>query len=155
MSDVELYFNEEGLLLPQTEPYYLNIEQIEAVFGYQNHDRRNIFECFSRGVTNLFESGVKRVILGGSFISKKEIPGDADIAWWYSEQIDWKILDPVFQVKERGPARGKYCLDQKIDGIQELDYEYSHEYFLRYNTRMPEAYQSVGIIKICFGDDES
>ncbi len=96
----------------------------------------------------MFSAGIERIILGGSFISSKEDPSDADIAWWFNPKINWETLDAVFQVADRRPAIGKYLMDQKIDGVQEVDYLRSHERFLRSNRRVPAEFQEVGIVQI-------
>ncbi len=147
-----LQFSRYGLLLPIDSPYLLTLADIEAQFGQLTHARRNVFEGLQRGVNNLFDAGVERVALGGSFISTKREPADADIAWWYSPDIDWQRLDPVFQSSERRGARGKYLLDQKVDGLEDVPYEWSHEFFLRFNHRMPLGHQSVGIVLIVTGE---
>lgn len=144
----ELLFSRYGLLLPQEEPYDMDLNTIRHHFGRANHARRNVFDGLAAGVDNMFSSGVKRICIGGSFISRKREPRDVDLTWWYDPDIDWSRLDPVFQVPTRRAARAKYLIDQKIDGVWDLPYEQSHEYFLRNNTRMPEGYQAVGIVRI-------
>lgn len=141
-------FSEYGLLAPREEPYPMALAQIKTHFGHQNHARRNIFDGLRRGVDNLMAAGVQRIALGGSFISRKENPSDADIAWWYHPDIDWQQLDPVFQSEDRRAALGKYLLDQQVDGIQDVGYKLSHEFFLRSNNRMPFGHQQVGIVHI-------
>lgn len=142
------YFSSFGLLLPQEEPYEMTLPEIEACFGTANHARRSIFEGLVRAVENLAQAGVTRIVLGGSFISQKPEPGDADIAWWYNEQIRWDLIDPVFLSTERRQARGKYGIDHKLDGVKDAPYEDSFEAFLRTNARMPFGYQDVGIVLI-------
>lgn len=144
----ELLFSRYGLLLPRNEPYEMDLNAIRHHFGRGNHARRNVFEGLAAGVDNMFSSGVKRIVIGGSFISRKREPRDVDLAWWYEPDIDWTHLDWVFQVPYRRAARAKYLMDQKIDGVFDLPYEASHEYFLRRNTRMPEDYQDVGLVRI-------
>ncbi|MGQ9427579.1 DUF6932 family protein [Gilvimarinus sp. F26214L] len=143
----ELLFSRYGTLLPRNEPYELDLSEIRYAFGRGNHARRNVFEGLAAGVDNMFASGVKRIILGGSFISRKREPRDVDVAWWYDPAINWSVLDPVFQLPERRAARAKFLMDQKIDGVLEVPYEQSHEYFLRWNTRLPED-QEVGIVRV-------
>ena len=148
MSLCDSNFNSFGLLLPRSEPYEMTLSDIESYFGTVNHTRRNIFAGLVGAVQNLSQAGVTRIVLGGSFISKKPEPGDADIAWWYNENIEWDQIDPVFLSLERRPARGKYCVDHKLDGVKDIAYEDSFEAFLRTNTRMPFGYQDVGIVLI-------
>ena len=148
MDSQSLPFSRYGLLLPEQSPYRMTLSEIEAAFGRSTHARRNIFDGFARGVSNLMEAGVERIVVGGSFVSQKREPGDADIAWWFNPDIDWQKLDPVFQVPERRAARGKFLLDQRIDGIEEVPYEWSHEAFLRTNNRMPVGHQAVGIVQV-------
>jgi hypothetical protein len=142
------HYSEYGLLAPREEAYPMTLVQIKALFGNQNHARRNIFDGLNRGVKNLLRSGVDRIVLGGSYISQKEQPSDADIAWWYNPDIDWKKLDAVFQSQDRRAALGKYLLDQKVDGIEDVPYRFSHEYLLRSNHRVPPPFQQVGIVQI-------
>lgn len=148
MSHDILKFSKVGLLLPSDEPYMLSLAEIKQAFGLSNHDRRNVFSGLSNGVINLFDAGVRRIIIGGSFISLKQRPADADIAWWYNADIDWSKVDPVFQSEEKRAARGKFLIDHKVDGVIDVPYRDTHECFLRQNLRMPTAYQSVGIILI-------
>ncbi|MCW8194500.1 hypothetical protein F6455_06850 [Proteobacteria bacterium 005FR1] len=145
----ELIFSRYGFLLPRDEPYRLILTDIHHHFGRGNHARRNVFAGLAAGVDNLFASGVKRIVIGGSFISRKREPRDVDLAWWYEPEIDWHSLDEVFQLPYRRAARAKYLIDQKIDGVAEVPYEQSHEYSLRRNTRMPEGFQEVGIVRVC------
>lgn len=144
----ELQFSPYGLLLPRKDPDELSITTIAQQFGLANHDRRNVSEGLAAAVDNLFASGVRRIVLGGSFVSRKQKPRDADIAWWYEPDIDWLALDEVFQLPTRRAAKAKFMVDQKIDGVRDLPYEHSHEYFLRCNTRMPAGFQEVGIVRI-------
>lgn len=144
--NLEEQFSEYGLLLPRKDPYAMTLSQIRDHFGKRNHARRNVFDGLGRGVQNLMAAGVTRIVLGGSFISQKDNPADADIAWWYNPDIDWAVLDQVFQSPDRRQALGKY-LDQAVDGIQDVDYTHSHEYFLRANRRMPFGHQRVGIVQ--------
>lgn len=143
-----LPFSSEGLLLPQSGPYELTLTEIERHFGWGGHARRNLLDGLKAATTNLMAGGVTRIILGGSFVSRKIDPRDVDMAWWFNPDIDWAVIDPVFQVAERRAARGKYCVDQVIDGVREQPYEQSHEYFLRFNKRMPAGYQKVGIVRV-------
>lgn len=144
----DLNFSRYGLLLPRNKHYDMDLSAIQQQFGLTNHTRRNIFSGLAAGVENLFESGVKRITLGGSFISRTREPRDADIAWWYEPEIDWSILDEVFQLPYRRATRAKFLLDQKVDGLRDIPYKETHEYFLRCNTRMPVGFQDVGIIRI-------
>lgn len=150
---MDLEFSRYGLLLPRAAPYTMSLAEIELQFGRANHARRNIFDGLACGAENLAAAGVERLVIGGSFISRKTQPGDVDMAWWYNADIDWKLVDPVFQSTSRGMALGKYLIDQKLDGLQDLPYEYSHESFLRTNTRVPLGFQRVGIIQIVFGGE--
>ena|GEM_PF-6562538 len=126
----------------------MSLAEIESCFGSVNHARRNVFQGLVSAVDNLAAAGVDRIVLGGSFISQKQSPEDADIAWWYNASIEWDLVDPVFLSTERRQARGKYLIDHKIDGVEECEYKDSHEAFLRTNTRMPMGYQDVGIVLI-------
>jgi Family of unknown function (DUF6932) len=145
---MSLEFSEYGYLVPVEDAYPMTLAQIKTTFGSKNHARRNIFDGLNRGVKNLVKFGVERIVLGGSFVSHKEHPSDADIAWWYNPDINWNQLDPVFQSENRKAAIGKYLLDQKVDGIEDVPYSQSHEYLLRTNHRVPPEFQRVGIVKI-------
>ncbi len=144
-----LVFNDRGLLVWRDEPYPLSLPELREVFGVQNHARRNLFSGLAAGVSNLFDAGVRRIVVGGSFVSLKVEPRDVDLAWWYHEGVDAARIDPVFLMGERRPARGKFLIDAKVDGVRDVPYEQSHEYFLRFNSRerLP-VHQRVGIVLI-------
>ncbi|GAB1260502.1 DUF6932 family protein [Aurantivibrio plasticivorans] len=146
----DLRFSQYGLLAPRDEPYLLSLDDIRSQFGSANHSRRNIFQGFSAAVDNMLSSGVERIVVGGSFVSLKKHPRDADIAWWFNANINWQQLDDCFQQPHRRAARAKFLVDQKIDGLRECAYEMSHEYFLRSNTRMPADSQTVGIVLVTY-----
>jgi len=117
-------------------------------FGKRNHARRNIHHGLSRGVESLMAAGVMGIVLGGSFLSQKDNPRDADSAWWYNPEVGWSVLDKVFPSPDCRQALGKDLLDQAVDGIEDSEYSQSHEHFLQFNRRMPFGHQRVGMVKI-------
>ncbi len=71
---MDLKFRSDGFLVHRSEPYEMTLLEIRETFGHQSHNRRNICDFLERGVENLFDAGVERIILGGSFITTKKSP---------------------------------------------------------------------------------
>lgn len=87
-------FNEHGNL---HETITLNYESFKKIFGY-NEPRRRIIES-ALVFFKLFKSvGCRTIYITGSFLSKKQIPGDIDICIDASN-LDYRALlkkDPEF-----------------------------------------------------------
>ncbi len=62
---------------------------------------------FSTGLTNLSSAGCRLVYLDGSFVTRKERPGDID-ACWDVQYVDDTQLDPIFWDFSDGRAAQKH-----------------------------------------------
>ncbi len=71
------------------------MHEIALRFGW-NETRRRLCEGLGRAVANLADAGVKKVWIGGSFVSSKDDPNDVDGCWDYVPAVDASKLDPVF-----------------------------------------------------------
>lgn len=144
----QLIFRTDGRLLPVDEPYRLTLDEIGEQFGRQNHARRNLYDGLYAGVSNLFSAGVRRVIIGGSFISRKSTPNDVDGCWYVDNEIDFERLDPVFLGSKR-MAKAKFCMDFKMEPYANYLQTDGHECFLRHNGRVDDpVLQRVGIVLV-------
>ena len=144
-----LTFTDDGFLIPQKEPYEMTLDEVKSEFGHQTHTRRNIMDGLMDGANNLFAANVERVIIGGSFISRKHHPSDVDGCWYAHPDIDWNTLDPAFLNSKR-IIKAKFCMDFRIEGVLNsgrLTIE-THEDYLRTNSRLPLGSQSVGIVHL-------
>lgn len=70
------------------------LTEIEKAFAY-NPWRRTLFSGLTEGAVNLAGAGCKKILLDGSYVSAKTLPGDYD-ACWEPQGVDFGKLDPVF-----------------------------------------------------------
>jgi hypothetical protein len=71
-----------------------------------NPRRKRLFDGFRRACAVLREAGCRLVYLDGSFVTRKEHPGDFD-AVWDIQNVDDDRLDPVFRDLSHGRAAQK------------------------------------------------
>jgi hypothetical protein len=81
------------------------LAEIERTFTY-NPRRRALFSGLVDAALHLSLVGCRRVLLDGSYVSAKPIPGDYD-ACWDPEGVDFAKLDPVFDDFDNGRATQK------------------------------------------------
>ena len=81
------------------------IAEVEAAFAY-NPWRRGILEGLLEGSVSLALAGCRTVLLDGSFVSAKPMPGDFD-ACWEPTGVDFDKLDPIFDDFDNGRANQK------------------------------------------------
>lgn len=144
-----LKYRDDGRLIPSDQPYEMTLGDIERVFGHQNHDRRNIFSGLKIGVLNLISAGVERIVLGGSFITQIDAPRDVDGVWYYSQQVNLDLVDPVF-LGSKVRAKAKFLMDFRMELIEDVLSPYGREEFLKHNTRLETPASQVGVIKIVY-----
>ena len=80
-------------------------------FGNNNH-RMRLIGGLEAACRNLSTAGCKWLILDGSFVTAKSLPGDYD-GVWDSEGVDYSLLDPVLLDFSEGRAamKAKYLGD--------------------------------------------
>jgi hypothetical protein len=71
-----------------------------------NPRRQRLLAGFQRACEELRTAGCRLVYLDGSFVTRKEHPGDFD-ACWDVQNVDDRKLDPVFWDFSRGRAAQK------------------------------------------------
>jgi hypothetical protein len=79
--------------------------EIEDRFGF-NPRRQRLLAGFRQACEELRKAGCRLVYLDGSFVTRKEYPGDFD-ACWDVQNVDDDKLDPVFWDFSRGRAAQK------------------------------------------------
>jgi hypothetical protein len=79
--------------------------EIEARFAY-NPRRRELYAGLIGAAVSLAGAGCKTVLLDGSYVSAKPVPGDYD-ACWDPDGVDFDKLDPVFGDFNDGRANQK------------------------------------------------
>ncbi len=79
--------------------------EIEQRFAITER-RMKLFRGFEEGVKSLQKAGCKAVLLDGSFVSNKTIPGDFD-ALWDPTNVDLKKIDPVLLEFSNGRKKQK------------------------------------------------
>lgn len=81
------------------------LAEIESAFAY-NPWRRTLLGGLIDASVSLAEAGCRVVLLDGSYVSSKAVPGDYD-ACWEPQGIDFGKLDPVFGEFDHGRASQK------------------------------------------------
>ncbi len=82
-----------------------SLAEIQAMFGY-NPKRRALFNGLLDATSHLAMVGCQRVLLDGSYVSAKPVPGDFD-ACWDPAGVDFDRLDDVFGDFDNGRANQK------------------------------------------------
>jgi hypothetical protein len=85
--------------------YAATLSEIENVFAY-NTLRRTMFSGLIDACASLAGAGCRMVLLDGSYVSSKALPGDYD-ACWEPDGVDFGKLDPVFAEFRNGRASQK------------------------------------------------
>ena len=92
-----------GYLPPRV--HFATWREIEDRVSF-NPRRRRLLAGFRRACDELRNAGCRLVYLDGSFVTRKEQPGDFD-ACWDVQNVDDNQLDPVFWDFSRGRAAQK------------------------------------------------
>lgn len=77
--------------------------EVASRFGGNSH-RKRLLESLLAACRKLAEAGCSGVLLDGSFVTAKEMPGDYD-GTWETAGVDVDKLDPVFLDVEAVKAR--------------------------------------------------
>ena len=100
---------------------------VDSCFGGNNH-RARLMAGLLAACRNLAEAGCQELLLDGSFVTAKALPGDYDGAW-ETAGVDVERLDPVFLNAANGFAavRAKYLGDLfPASGFAEPDVLFRH-----------------------------
>lgn len=97
--------------------YEFTIEKAEAQFASTPH-RRRLFESFKELAKDLKEAGCKRIFLDGSFITRKDKPGDFDACW-----------EP-FELVNR--PKDAFLIDESVEGWKARKAKYLGDIFPRH-----------------------
>lgn len=139
---------EIGSLWPVLPPgvHDATIEEVEAKFSRPGR-RESLFSGFRDGATALRNAGCHTVLLDGSFVTGKPIPGDFDACWDPSGVEDTK-LDPVLLDFSEGRKRQKERFGGEFfpatclaDGVH---------FFTNFFQIDKYTGKAKGIIRICF-----
>jgi hypothetical protein len=85
--------------------YAATLTETESVFAY-NPWRRTLFSGLTDACVCLADAGCRMVLLDGSYVSSKALPGDYD-ACWEPHGVDFGKLDPAFAEFDNGRASQK------------------------------------------------
>ena len=73
--------------------FQIQWNEVVQYFGINSH-RLRLIGGLKAACRNLSIAGSKRLILDGSFVTAKSLPGDYD-GVWESDGVDYSLLDPV------------------------------------------------------------
>ncbi len=82
-----------------------SLAEVATIFAYNVH-RRALFFGLLDAAVHLASVGCPAILLDGSYVSGKPIPGDYD-ACWDPLGVDFARLDPVFDDFDNGRAAQK------------------------------------------------
>jgi hypothetical protein len=85
--------------------YEATLAEVEQKFGY-NPRRRTLFAGLIEAAVLLSLVGCRTILLDGSYVTGKPVPGDYD-ACWDTVDVDFAKLDPVFDDFDNGRANQK------------------------------------------------
>ena len=85
--------------------YAATLAEIESVFAY-NSWRRTLLTGLTDACVSLAGAGCRMILLDGSYVSSKALPGDYD-ACWEPYGVDFDKLDQVFAEFDNGRASRK------------------------------------------------
>jgi hypothetical protein len=85
--------------------HHTTLAEVELTFSYNPH-RRALFSGLIDATTHLASVGCRSVLLDGSYVSGKPLPGDYD-ACWEPDGVDFNKLDAVFDDFDNGRANQK------------------------------------------------
>jgi hypothetical protein len=81
------------------------LDEVEGRFATSDR-RKSLFSGFMDGVRALRKAGCSTILLDGSFVTEKALPGDFD-ACWYPIGVDATKLDPVLLEFSNGRQKQK------------------------------------------------
>lgn len=81
------------------------LAEVEAAFAY-NARRRALYGGLVEASAVLARCGCRCVLLDGSYVSAKPLPGDYD-ACWEPDGVNFDHLDPIFDDFDNGRANQK------------------------------------------------
>src|SRR5262249_40867177 len=72
--------------------------------------RRGLFDAMERLIDELTRCRCSRILLDGSFVTEKPVPGDYDLCW-ETKGVDYTAIDPVLMSNDRAAMKKKYFGD--------------------------------------------
>ena len=82
-----------------------SLSEVESVFAYNQH-RRDLYGGLIDATVVLAKAGCRCLLLDGSYVSAKPLPGDYDVCWEPAGVI-FEKLDPIFDDFDNGRANQK------------------------------------------------
>lgn len=143
-------FNSLGYL-PDGE-YAVTLKDIEQRFGCSNVRRRTLMHGLKLASKALFDAGVTRIYVDGSFVSDKENPNDIDGCWSFDASVNLDKLDPIFVCRNsRFAVKRRYGLDLFIAESTEASTKTPFPKFFR--TSKDGNAKGILLIKRVIGND--
>jgi len=83
--------------------------EVERTYAY-NPRRRKLFTGLIEAAKHLSEVGCQKLLLDGSYVTAKPVPGDFD-ACWLPDGVNFTQLDPVFSDfdNDRANQKARFC----------------------------------------------
>lgn len=126
------------------------MDEVETRFGY-NAKRQWLLEGLRILIVDLKKSGCSRIFLDGSFVTKKDVPGDYDLCWSLSgvteSSLDRKLVD--FSTQGRAYREARYRGDVFP---AELPEGLSGKLFINFFMTDKNTGNPKGIVSINIGD---
>jgi hypothetical protein len=141
-------FTEEGIL--PNSIYDCSIEEIEGIFGrFQNTDCRiNLTRKLKAYIKELKQTGIgTEIIIDGSYVTKKDHPGDIDLILVLAKDFDYSSpINPFeYNLASNRVVKRKYGFDVFVEKKESERYNSRIEFFQRVKEN-PDA--TKGLLRI-------
>lgn len=122
---MDLNFTTSGNLEPGI--FEMSFKEFEETFGYNDH-RKALIEGLKKGIKALRDCGCGTLYIDGSFVTKKDFPGDFD-ACWDSTRTD------IYKMQKKYPLLLEWTNNRKA----QKEY-YRGEFFIAENIASNDPY---------------
>jgi hypothetical protein len=138
----------EGDVLPPGI-HQASVEEVEERFGW-NPRRRELLRGVRKVLGDLRDAGCRRVWLDGSYVTRKETPGDFDLCWDL-DGVDLDLLTPALAAID--PPRDLQKVTYGGDVLPNVTERGSGTPFLDFFQQDEESGKRRGIIEIILEEE--
>jgi SAM-dependent methyltransferase len=97
------------------------LAEIQRHFGDNTDRRRQVFAVLEDIYNYSIQAGINRILLGGSFVTAKDFPGDLDAVLLGSPESHWEVMRPFL-------SRGAQHRDVRVDVFPAVDPDQAQQF---------------------------